>query len=75
MMQNFDPAVASRVWQRVQASQQVTYSEKPACPLEGIPVVPAVAEVRKPCRQVQTGYKDCSWLAWLIILLLCMQKC
>ena len=74
-MQNFDPKVAARVWQRVQASREKKCEEKPACPLEGIctvPAMPVVPEVRKPCKQVQRNENCGEFLLWLIILLLCM---
>lgn len=71
-MQNIDPAMAARVWQRVQAANEEKCTEKPACPIAGIPTVPAVPPVRKPCRQVRKQENSGECLLWLIILLLCM---
>lgn len=75
VMQNFDPAVAARVWQRVQAAQEKNCKEKLACPLEGIRTVPAVATVQektRPCKQVRKQASCAEVPLWLIILLLCM---
>ena len=74
-MQNFDPQVAARVWQRVCASQEKTCTEKPACPIEGIrtvPAVPMVPQAKQRCPKVQRKEHGGTFPIWLIILLLCM---
>ena len=72
-MKTFDPAVAARVWQRVQAATKEQYTEKPACPLEGICTVPAVQKKaldgNKVCRQVHRGCTPDWWLPVLVYVL------
>ena len=71
-MQNIDPAMAARVWQRVQAANEEKCTEKPACPLEGIRTVPAVPEAKATCKKMQQRSCGTEFPIWLVILLLCM---
>ena len=75
VMQNFDPAVAASVWQRVQAANEGRCTEKPACPFEGIPTIPAmpvVAKKTRPSKKMQRNDNCGGFPLWLIIFLLCM---
>ena len=72
VMQNFDPAVAHRVWQRVQAANEEKCTERPACPIEGIPTVPAVPPKSQPRRPIRKIENCGAFPLWLIVLLLCM---
>ena len=65
-MENFDPVVAARVWQRVQAATPC--QEKPACPLEGIPVVAAVCRQETKPRPVRQQNDNCCRLLLLVLL-------
>ena len=65
-MQEFDPQVAARVWQRVQAAGAKP-PERPACPLEGIPTVSAVCKRETRPQPVGQHHNGC-WLLLLVLL-------
>ncbi len=70
-MKEFDPAVAARVWQRVQASAGKA-AERPACPIEGIRTVPAEPEKkhdRQVCRKAQGRPRQGCVPAWQLLVL------
>ena len=76
-MEHIDPAMAARVWQRVQ-NTSAPCVEKPGCPLEGIPVVPAIrkeqtekSSCKKVCGCRQNG--DPGWILCVLVWVLIMQ--